>query len=110
MTPELPERPRAERPLRDGGAPGLQQVMGPGSLLRIPFGLSECLTWLWRRPEETGDLGCTVQGAEESEEDLKGLPELLWILPEPTPAEQQAEISAGATAPGHPGATGPATA
>jgi len=60
MTRLLPERPRAERPLWDGGAPGLQQVMGPGSLLRIPFGPSECPAWLWRLPEETGDPGCTV--------------------------------------------------
>jgi len=81
MTRLLPERPRAERSLRDGGAPGLQQVMGPGSLLRIPFGFSECPVWLWRLPEETGDPGCTVQWAEESEEDLEGLRELLWILP-----------------------------
>jgi len=76
--------------------------MGPGTLLRIPFGLAELPAWLWRRPEETGDPGCTVPGAEESEEDLAGLPELLWIVPEPTPAEERAEIGASATAPGAP--------
>jgi len=83
--------------------------MGPGSLLRIPFGLSECPAWLWR-PEETGDPGCTVQRTEEPEEDLEGLPELLWILPEPTSAEERPATDAGTTAPGDPGATGPATA
>jgi len=84
--------------------------MGPGTLLRIPFGLAELPALLWRRPEETGDPGCTVPGAEESGEDLAGLPELLWIVPEPTPAEERAETGASATAPGDPGATGSATA
>jgi len=39
-----------------------------------------------------------------------GLPELLWIVPEPMPVEERAETGAIVTAPGDPGATGSATA
>jgi len=94
----------------NGGAPGFQQVTGRGSPLRIRFGLSECPGWLWRESEETGDPGCTVQRTEEPEEVLEGLAELLWILSEPTPAEERAATGAGTIATGDPGATGPATA
>jgi len=88
-------------------AAGLQQVMGPGTLLGIPFGLAEC-PWvvLRRRLDETGDPGCTVPGTEESEEDIAGLPALVPIYPEPEIVSAREELNTVETAPGDPGATG----
>jgi len=51
-----------------------QQVMGPGLLRRIPYGLSESpLAWLDRVRGEPGDPGSTGSIAEETPDDVPNM-------------------------------------
>jgi len=79
--------------------------VGPGSLLHIPFGFTECLkALLQRRLEETGDLGCRIPGTENPEKNIEFLPEFLPIYSAPESNVVQAELCTGGAAPGDPGA------
>ena len=80
--------------------------MGPGSLLHIPFGFTECLkALLQRRLQDTGDLGCKIPRTENPEENIEFLPKVLPIYPAPESGLVQAETCTGGTAPRDPGAT-----
>ena len=78
-----------------------QQVMGPGLLRRIPYGLSESpLAWLDRVRGESGDPGSTGSVAEETPDDVPDL-----VLAADLHLSTNQSAADGATLPGDPGNT-----
>jgi len=90
--------------MRAGGAHvrrGSQQVMGPGLLRRIPYGLTES-PWAWfdRVRGEVGDPGSTDVVADATPDDLPDL-----VLPVDFHPSTNRGAADGATLTGDPGNT-----